>query len=917
MNLRKSINRPQKLQDEIAYGKRSKDPTQPAFPEKLRAQVIPFNPHLPPAVFPSRPLEVDIYGEDEGTATAKAAADAEESSDDDCHMSNVDSLPIGLYPKMRNVPTSKSPADVAFEDEMATSDDDHGDVPGQEDNHPPFDTQNNGREHLSQQIIINHTVNWSDLCPAVQLAIISRLSERYPMSKVYDMLGLYAQELGDVTRLAQQYNYQSRMEDYLIFWMQQDQLNGILRVDHTLTLRGAPEAYQEFQTRSFMHKIQAEIDESLLQATRAAVNLGKRFLGQRSIPREMVGDWGYLSGQTRAARPHDRQVLLLNPLTPDRSGWDSGYVSAVSPDRLQTEQDTENALRSSPHCDSQPRKGPEPRETARTRSLKKVQHQKICAPAEKQTARHRSSSRARSNSPVPADDISAARSSGRSRRNVQPKQEYVEAIARLQPGAYGSEGESDCEMSDEIDKEAQKLQPNPPSTRLFITADNRLRAVPAPSTSIGSPKSSANTKQAGSNVPRLPAPSLSGSPSNSPRRIASPLPLSRVVVRPPKTMSKFKQINTIAKPSAGSVMNKFNQNLLGMSREGNDFTKSMLKASERDAAKSTPWIPVQPKPYAETSLPASVDHRRRSETAAPAFSPISERFTKLSYDGPPSTQAVGNTTHENGKLEKAGPISDENAMESPLPATPDFTSTPASISPDIVQGNRSIVTEAGSPVPARRKLSSKISTSTSGIVIGHQEQGLKNDHQLTAATFRPRATPQQPDPDTENTYPRLDPVSGIVINDQSIHQDPPSTADSITQPQIAPVSQNARPLTPLQEAGEGVKKAAANLKSIATGLTKTTLPITNLSAADPALTGPQNGTIPTFGVAKTTVSQDAPKEKRRYRKSEAQRKKEADLAEKRERDRREKEARLAMKARGREVGRAQLAATAQDPEASR
>lgn len=67
-------------------------------------------------------------------------------------MSNVDSLPIGLYPKMRNVPTSKSPADVAFEDEMATSDDDHGDVPSKEDNHPPFDMQNKGREHLNQQV---------------------------------------------------------------------------------------------------------------------------------------------------------------------------------------------------------------------------------------------------------------------------------------------------------------------------------------------------------------------------------------------------------------------------------------------------------------------------------------------------------------------------------------------------------------------------------------------------------------------------------------------------------------------------------------------------------------------------------------------------------------------------------------------
>ncbi len=737
------------------------------------------------------------------------------------------------------------------------------------------------------------------------------------MSKIYDMLGLYAQELGGVRRLAVQYNYQSRMEDYLTFWMQQDQLNGILRVDHTSTLRGAPEAYQEFQTRSYMRKIQAEIDESLLQATLAAVNLGKRFLGQRGIPREMVGEWGHLSGQTYAAHPHDRQVLLLNPSTPDRSGWDSGYVSAVSPDRLQTEQDTENALRSSPHCDTQSRKGPEPRKISLNGNLKKVQHQKIDAPVKMQKARHRSSSRAQSNSPLPADDVSPVESSGRSRRNVQPKQEYVEAIARLQPGAYGSEGDSDSEMSEEDDKDAQKSQHDSPSTRLYITTDNRLRAVPAPSTSVADPTLSATTKQVSSKIPRLPVSSLSRSHSNSPRRLASPLPLSRVVVRPPKTMSKPKQTKPIAKSSEGSVMSKFNQDLLGMPREGNGLTKSMLKSSERDAAKATPWIPIQQNPYAEPSLPTSVDHQRRSETAAPAFSPISERLTTFSYDKTPSTQAVGNTTCENGELEKVDVLSDKNTMNSSLPATPDFTSTPASESPYVVQNERFIVTEAGSPVPAPRKLSSKISPSTKASVISNQEQGLKKDHQVTAAAIQPSTTPQQPDPDMENTYPRLDPVSGIVINNQPIRQDPTPAADLFTQPSIASSFQVPRPLTPLQEAGEGVKKAAANLKSIVTVLTKPTLPTTraNLPAADPAITRPQIGTITTFAVAQTTAPLRAPKEKRKYTKSPAQRKKEADLTERKEGERRAKEARLALKVRGGRIGRAQLATTAQDPEA--
>ncbi len=176
MNLRKSINRPRKLQEEIAYGKKSNNPTKPAFPEKLRAQVLPFNPHLPPAAFPSLPLEANPYGEDESASTSKAAADSAESSDgqsehlcvatvnwtvadkqlDDCHMSDVDSLPIGLYAKTRHVPTSKSPADVAFEDEMATSDDDHGDAPGKNVRQLPSIMQSGDQKHLHNQQVRNY-----------------------------------------------------------------------------------------------------------------------------------------------------------------------------------------------------------------------------------------------------------------------------------------------------------------------------------------------------------------------------------------------------------------------------------------------------------------------------------------------------------------------------------------------------------------------------------------------------------------------------------------------------------------------------------------------------------------------------------------------------------------------------------------
>lgn len=80
MNLRKSIARPQKLQDEIAYGKNAKDPSKPAYPRLLQSQIVPFNPRLPPAAFPTLPFPKDNHGEGEAEAILRTDVDAEAGS---------------------------------------------------------------------------------------------------------------------------------------------------------------------------------------------------------------------------------------------------------------------------------------------------------------------------------------------------------------------------------------------------------------------------------------------------------------------------------------------------------------------------------------------------------------------------------------------------------------------------------------------------------------------------------------------------------------------------------------------------------------------------------------------------------------------------------------------------------------------
>jgi hypothetical protein len=53
MRLRKDIQRPRKLLDEDAAEKVSRDSTKPLFPHLMQSRVVPFDPDLPSATFPS------------------------------------------------------------------------------------------------------------------------------------------------------------------------------------------------------------------------------------------------------------------------------------------------------------------------------------------------------------------------------------------------------------------------------------------------------------------------------------------------------------------------------------------------------------------------------------------------------------------------------------------------------------------------------------------------------------------------------------------------------------------------------------------------------------------------------------------------------------------------------------------------
>lgn len=753
-----------------------------------------------------------------------------------------------------------------------------------------------------------NAVNWKDLRPAVQLAIIGRMSEDYSMTKVYDFLGLYAQDVGEVKRLVAQYNHQNEMEDYLTFWMQKDQLNGILRTDHTSSFRGSPEAYQGFQTQSYLKKIQIEVDESLLHATRAEVHLGKRFLAQQGIQQDMVGHWGRVSEYTYAAYPFDRKIQFSVPPLPDRSDLDSGCVSSTtSPTKVAEGQEAGAVLSSSAQIEDQAENRTEIMATSGPKKTRNSGPSKMPAPGKRQRGRQCNSPCSRYNTSSPVDDASTAGSRSRSRRNVRPTPRYKEAISVLKLRGSGSEQDSDDGMSDNNDKVSGETKPLIPSPRLRITSDNRLIGIPAPSSiSMNTPGSITGTRQ-----PSLELPNISPGDSTTPKRTASPLPLPRAVVRPPKTMPKPKQANPVAQMTEGPVMNKFKQGLLGIPREGKDFTKSLLNASAQDTENATPWKVAPHQQFAQSTFPSVDDQRRRPETlVAPAFSPISERFPGISSQ---EYQGEGMAVHSSPGASlpvNVDLVTDETVMKCSHPATPEFTSTPVSESPCVTRNDRSIVTETGSPIPSRRQSTSTALPLARDVVVNsHHDSEITNREEpaFTAGHF---TQTQQQTAASGNISRKLDPVTGNIIFDNPDQQAPPPTALANKQPLYTSSPSRPHPLTALQEAGDDVKKAATTLKKVATSLAKTKLPaaaaatkpnLITFDATSASASAPQKPRAHTPKAPKTPTSLDGSKEKRKYGKSEAQRQKEADRTERVEREKRVKEERVREKEKEREA----------------
>jgi hypothetical protein len=924
MRLRKNIARPKKLEDE--HWGSSKDPTKPAYPHLLRAQVVPFNPHLPPAAFPSLPFSGSGDEQVEVEVTATDAMDIDPDSEgqssleldpasicadldtDELAMDDPEEFLVGLHPKPRCVPTFENAANFHFEDELATSDDDEGNAKSGESRNQ-CKLENADHNHLNAQvqpkipaIVVDSSrirsdiltaepftqlanPAWNDLSPAVQLAIIARLSQSYRMTKVYDMLGLYAQDVGDINKLIASYNHQRELEDHLVHSMQQDQLRGILRTDHSLRARGASEAYHEFQTDSYMALIQAEIDESWLQATQDEVNAGKRFLSERGIPRDMIGHWAQASAANFEARLEPDVVPVSPPRRSNQQGPDSGYASDLtSPQGPPKGREMANAAAANTQSEGEAKPNSSFKRSSKSRKSKHSEAVKLTASVQPDT-----SYKPPSNSPGSTEGTSGPGSSGRSRRHAHLTPRYQEAMAQLKLTRRGGELDSDYELSEESDEDSELAKGSKQLPRLRITADNRIIGIPAgPRGSIKTPISgSSGVTSRQEKAPQQPQ-RVSTPMARSPANPSSPMPLPRVLV-PPKTMPKPTQPNPIATQSDAPAMSKFNQNLLGIHTEGNKFTNSLLTASERDSKTVTPWI--LPQPVGPGSLTLTDGRSRSSTVVPPAFSPITESFPvdagQMNADGPPPVLPTPGTS----QADRTGVMTQHELAAASLPVTPNPTSSPVHDSPDPLSNNRYNVTEAGSPLPPRRESGANAAVAPlQPPTIARPQTSSSEDEVIIMTPKEPARTSKAVSAPTKANS-KLDPRTGNVILEPSAHA---NTINAQTPADKATKAPTSTPLNPLQAAGDSVKKATANLKSAAKSIAKSTLfPSTNASFlnATPENLTPSASASASKASSRASTPGDGTRTKKTYTKSEKQKEKEAARLEGIERAKAEKAAR--------------------------
>jgi hypothetical protein len=341
MRLRTRIQPPERFEDEDHNISAANNATKPAFPRLLREQTISFDPHLPPAAFPSL---TQAHPQEDGDPILDNLAEPADVDmmDIDRHVDHT-FLPmvrrrehLAMQTASAISPNEKQDPPLfgrSFLDDAETSDEEEIEVSLHQSTIPVKPNDSNQRPFLqiqqahAERLVANSTktIHWTQLAPCLQVEIFENLCDSRYGHVTHDILGLSRNELYDVMKHLWTRNKQIVAEDQGIQQLQQAQLRAILRKDHSSSLNTDNWRDHVAYTRRHLPYISARLDYFI--CNEAEVELAMIFLNERGIDSRVLGEWGRSKTDKGFANWTQSQAVKAS----ERSeSVDSGYTSQVA-----------------------------------------------------------------------------------------------------------------------------------------------------------------------------------------------------------------------------------------------------------------------------------------------------------------------------------------------------------------------------------------------------------------------------------------------------------------------------------------------------------------------------------------------------------------------------------------------------------
>jgi hypothetical protein len=357
MRLRTRIQAPERFEDEDYKTSAASSATKPAFPSLLKEQTVAFNPHLPPAAFPSlrevHPSEDgDRISDDRSEPADTDMRDADRSPDQIFLPALQPRQHLGARAARKNSPGDMQDPPVletSFLDDVATSDEENCEVSHQ--SVVPEDMQDSDQRELvkTQQHHVDRTggdhapsISWTQLAPAIQIEIFENVYGGFYGHANFDILGLSHKELYNVTKHLWARNKQVVAEDQSIKELQQAQLCAILRKDHSSSLGAI--SWRDHVACTRKHLPHIAVRPNYFICTKTEMELARKFLDERGIDTRVLGEWKCNENYNGTVSQIRTQALQGSR---SRDGVDSGYVAGIP--KQGTGHFTTSVARAPPH----------------------------------------------------------------------------------------------------------------------------------------------------------------------------------------------------------------------------------------------------------------------------------------------------------------------------------------------------------------------------------------------------------------------------------------------------------------------------------------------------------------------------------------------------------------------------------------